>query len=282
MQVYYHGGEVGHPLGSQPVRPSACHLFHLGLQAGIQRGADGLSPLRSVGPLYQVERQGREGLGRIGKGLQTGILVGLFINVSVVQQSLEQPVALGKQGLASFARMNGGRGIGQDSQGSGFGPGKIFRRNPEVAPCGSVQPHDVAPERGVRGIEGQDAFFGVAALQTGSQNRLDGFLPQGPFTLTGQADDLHGQGTAAAGHVAAAEVVFDGPADGQGIYPRMPAEMSVFELDKGRCIPGWNLPAGRETPLAVIGRPGAQENAATVRNDRGVGKPAEEVAGQAA
>ena len=241
-----------------------------------------MSPLRSVGPLHQVERQGREGLGRIGKGLQTGVLVGLFINVSVVQQSLEQPVALGKQGLASFARMNGGRGIGQDSQGSGFGPGKIFRRNPEVAPCGSVQPHDVAPERGVRGIEGQDAFFGVPALQAGGQNRLDDFLPQRPFTLTGQADDLHGQGTAAAGHVAAAEVVFDGPADGQGIYPRMPAEMPVFELDKGRGIPGWNLLSGRETPLPVIGRPRAQEHAATVRNDRGVGKPAEEVAGQAA
>ena len=56
MQVYYHGGEVGHPLGSQPVRPSARHLFHLGLQAGIQRGADGLPPLHPMGPFHQVER----------------------------------------------------------------------------------------------------------------------------------------------------------------------------------------------------------------------------------
>ena len=197
-------------------------------------------------------------------------------------QPLQEAVPLGQQLVAGLAGMDGGRRVGQDGEGGGFGPGKLIGGAPEVAPGGRFQPHDITPERSVGGVQGQDFILGAAEFQPGGQDGLHELLPERPLPVPGQADHLHRQCTAAAHDVPGAQVVCEGADERHRIHARMPPEMPVLELDERRGEPVGHGVTRRETPLLVPRDAGAQQLAVPVGDDRRVGRTLEKVLRQAA
>ena len=122
----------------------------------------------------------------------------------------------------------------------------------------------------------------MAEFQTGGQDRLHQFLPDGPLPVPGQADHLHRDGTATAHHMPGAEIV-DGRTDQRDrVHAGMPSEMPVLELDEGGGEALWDGVARREPPLLVPGDAGAQQFASAVGDHRGIGRTFEKVLRQAA
>ena len=178
--------------------------------------------------------------------------------------------------------MDGRGSVGENGERGGFRPGQFVGRPAEIPPGGSIQAHDVSPERGVGGVQGQDFILGQTGLQPGGQDGFHPFLPKRPFLSPGHPDYLHRDRTAPAHDMPLVDVAPERPDERQGIHARMPPEMPVFELDEGCGVSLGNGIAGREPPLSVRRDAGPQEFAVAVGDDRRVGRTPEEVPRQAA
>ena len=80
------------------------------------------------------------------------------------------------------------------------------------------------------GIEGQNLPLGCAQLQAGGLYGLDKLLGKGALLPAGKADHLHGEGAAAAHHMAGLGVLDSGPHERHRVHPRMPPELPVLKL----------------------------------------------------
>ena len=131
------------------------------------------------------------------------------------------------------------------------------------------------------GIQRQDAAFGVTQFQARGQYGFYEFLLYGALFLAAEADDLHSNGTAAAHHVAASEVLHKRAAHSHGVHAGMPPEMPVLKLDQcgGKTL-RYGV-AGREPPLPVLRNACAQEFAFGTLHHGGVHRVLEQVPGQA-
>ena len=192
------------------------------------------------------------------------------VQVTSLEQLVQQAVSLGQQLLPRFPGMDAGGRVRKHGQGGGFAPGQFVGGAPEIAPGRCFQPDDIPTERGMGGIQGEDFIFAAARLQAGCLDGFDGFLPKGPFLAARQADDLHGQRAAAAGDVSRLDIPDQGPSDGYRIDAGVPSEIPVFKLDEGRGEFLRNRVPGRKPPLSVRRDPGPEQIAVPVLDDGGI------------
>ena len=276
--VQDHGRQVRRPGEGQFVRPPGGRILHLPLEGQVDAGARFLpAGLR----FHQLPGQVGQGIGRVRQRFRQGRFQGRSIQEPAPMQPFQQTVPLGQQLVPGLAGMDGGRRVGEDGQGGGFGPGEFRGRAPEIAPGGRFQPHDIAAERGMGGIQGQDFILGAAEFQPGGQDGFHHLLPNRPLPVPGQADDLHRQRTAAAHDVPRAQVVHGGADQRDRIHARVPPEMPVLELDEGGRKPVRDGVAGREPPLLVLRDAGAQQFTVPVGDDRRIGRTLKKVLRQA-
>ena len=277
--VQNHRRQVRRPGKGQLIGPPGGRILDLPLEGNVNAGACLLpAGLR----LHQVAGQVGQGIGCIRQRFSQCRLQGRCIEVSAPVQPLQQAVPLGQQLVPGLAGMNGGRRVGQDGEGGGFGPGKLCGGAPEVAPGRRFQPHHIASERSMGRVQGQDLILGAAEFQPGGQEGFHHLLPYCPLPVPGQADYLHGQRTAAAHDVSGAQVIRGGTEQRHRVHARMPPEMPVFELDERRGEPFGHGVTRRETPLLVPRDAGAQQFPVPVGDDRRIGRTLEKVLRQAA
>ena len=156
--------------------------------------------------------------------------------------------------------MDEGRSVGQHGQCGALGPGKVVGAAAVVPPGCRLEPHDVAAERGVAGVQGEDFIFAAIGVQPQSQNHFDQFFGNGArLVAAAQADDLHRERAGAATYFAAQDVEADGPENGQRIDARMIPEPLVFKGDDGPGEFFGNRIGSGEAPLAVRSDPGAHQ-----------------------
>ena len=270
-----HGRHVGDALPGQVVGAAVHRGFHGFLERQLQAAA-GTDALGTV--LYIMRSPGWQGKRRIGQRFFHSRFIAVGRYVPVLHQPPEQAVPFEEQLFPTAAQVQGGGGVGQHRQGGGFAPGQFVGRPAEIAPGSRFNPHHIAAERGMGGIQGQDLPFGTAGFQARGQHSFYQFLPQGAFFLAGQTDDLHGEGTAAAHHVAAPQIVHRRPHQCGRVYTRVPPELPVLELHQGRGKAVRHRIAGRETPLLVGRNARPQQFALGTFHHRGVGRPREQIA----
>ena len=273
------GREVRDAAQGQFVRPARRRILHLPLEVLVDACAR-FHALRLPGDILpgQVGKRVR----RLRKRFIQRPFQGGCVDEPPGMQPLQKPVPFLQQPVPALARVDGGRGVGENGEHGGFRPGQFFRRPSEIAPGSGVQPYDIPSERSMGSVQGQDLILGPAGFQPGSQERFHPFLPKCPFLSPRHPYDLHRDGAAPAYDVSFAEVAPERPDEREGIHARMPPEMAVLELDQGRGIPGRNRIAGREAPLTVGCDPGSQQFALPVGDDRRIGRALEKVPRQAA
>ena len=199
----------------------------------------------------------------------------------MLQQTLQQPVPLGQEFLPPAAQVQGGRRVGQHGQRGGLGPGKLRCRPAEIAPGRGFQPHHIAAEGRMGGVQSQNLPLGIAQFQPRGLHGFNHFLPDGTFFLPGQTNHLHGDGTAAAHHVAAFSVGDGRTHQRPRIHAGMPPEMPVLELHQ-RCgkARGHGV-ARRETPLFIGRNPRPQQLSFRALHHRRVAHAPEQLPRQA-
>ncbi len=246
---------------------------HGPLQVGPEERAERRGrPFPGGQRVEQVGRLARHGPRSFGHGFGQGQPAFEVRDLPRRPQLLQQPVALLPQPGPAGGR-GGQRGIvGQHGQEGGFRPAQVVRGPAEIEPRGGVQADDVAAERGVGGEERQDGALRAPRLEPQGQDRFPGLFDVGPRPVfAGQAHHLHGDGAAAAADPAGPQVLARGPGQGQRIDARMDEEALVFEADQGLVEPLRHSLAGREAPLAVRRRPGAEEPPLGAEEHRGNG-----------
>ena len=156
--------------------------------------------------------------------------------------------------------MDEGRGVGQHGQGGAFRPGKVVGAASVIAPGRGLKPHDVAAERRVAGIQGEDLVFAAIGVQPQGQRHFNQFFGDGTrLVAAAQADDLHGERAGTAADFAALDVEAQGADDGQRVDARMVPEALVLERDDGLGEFFGNRIGSGEAPLAVGCDAGAQQ-----------------------
>ena len=210
-----------------------------------------------------------------GKYPIQGIYLALFV------QGVQKTVPFPEQLLAVFAGMDSGGGVRQNGKSGCFGPGQILRSAGKISPRCGLKPHNVSSEGGVRSIKGKYPVLGTANLQSGRQDGLNRFLPQGPFLSSGHPYDLHRDGAASALDVTGTDVLHKSPSDSYGIHSGMVSEILVLELYEGGFVLFGNAVAGRKPPLPVIGDPRSEKESVPVIDDSGIRRAFEKVAGKA-
>ncbi len=155
--VQHQQGAVVHFVGHQALGVARSGLVAAGLQVGVHGGADD-APFTAarLQCAQQVRGQAGQGVRPPGQGLVLGQRAFHAVDVPVGQQAVQQPVALGAQGLLAFAGVEDGGRVGQHGQRGAFTPGEVIGRAAEPAPGRGIQAHHVAAEGRVGRVERED------------------------------------------------------------------------------------------------------------------------------
>ena len=248
--VHHHDGQVVDPVAPVLRVVTPRQGVHPPLKVGVERRAQ--RPRAHLA--QQVHRLHRHRFGSFGQRFQLGQGARQGVDVPAAPDAVEQPVALLAQPFAVALHVDQRRRVGQHGEQGAFGPRKVPRAAAEIVPRSALQPHDIAAEGRMGGIQGQGLLLTAPHFEPQRQHRFDELFAKGPgLPAAAQTDGLHRERAGAALDPPRREVLPHGARQRQRIDSEMTVETLVLVgRDCGAELPGHAV-RRKEPPLPVGG-----------------------------